>query len=148
MGAILNGKEWGNVLNAYHSSSNFAKLEMGWIDNQHIKDGKTTKGEVKVGILNNIAQSGRKLDTTEIEAIIDKYAGNDGIFSIEEYTNLKNDKTYKNFLNKNNVSPLYKKDKAETGGTAEKTIEDQNKTGLKALFNTIYEAIYSIVAGK
>lgn len=127
---FLNGEEWGDVIDAYHSSSNFAQLEMGWIDNQGIQDGILGKGEVKVGILNNIAQSGRKFDTTEIEAIVDKYAGDDGIFSVEEYTALKNDETYSTFLKENCVSPLYKKEEIE-----EKPVN--TKQSLKQTFKTI-----------
>lgn len=103
---FLNGQEWGNVLDAYHSSSGFAKLEMGWIDNGHIEDGKTTKGEVKVGLLSNLKEQGYNIDTTKIEAIVDKYAGNDGAFSVEEYMALKNDKTYSSFLYKYRTSPV------------------------------------------
>lgn len=103
---FLNGQEWGNVLDAYHSSSGFAKLEMGWIDNGHIEDGKTTKGEVKVGLLSNLKEQGYNIDTTKIEAIVDKYAGNDGTFSVEEYMALKNDKTYSSFLDKYHTSPI------------------------------------------
>jgi len=105
---FLNGEEWGNVINTYHSSSNFAKIEMGWIDNSRgmYKDGQVTKGEIKVGIFNDLMQRGIKIDTTEIEALIDKYAGEDGTFTVEEYTNLKKDKKYAEFLKKYNATPF------------------------------------------
>ena len=52
---FLNGQEWGAVLDAWHSSGKDAKLEMNWIDNAHgFPDKAVTKGEVKVGILNNL----------------------------------------------------------------------------------------------
>lgn len=135
---FLNGEEWGNVLDTWHSSSGRAKIEMSWIDNQGIKDGKTTKGEVKVGILKNIAQSGRKLDTEEIEAIIDKYAGDDGTFTLEEYTSLKNDEIYKNFLDENGVSPLYSNAQKDTDVQPEAGIF----TTIKNFFGNIFNALF------
>lgn len=78
---------------------------MSWIDNKHIKDGMTTKGEVKVGLLNSLNTKGYNINTTGIETIVDKYSGEDGTFSLEEYMALKNDDTYKTFLDKYNVSP-------------------------------------------
>lgn len=106
--AFLNGNEWRAVIDTYHSSSNFAKIEMDWVDNSRnsINDGKVTKGEVKVGILNNLAGKNINVDTTGIEALIDKYAGDDGTFTVEEYMKLKNDKQYKEFLNKYNITPF------------------------------------------
>ncbi len=105
---FLNGSEWGQVLDTYHSSSNFAKIEMGWIDQSknNFNDGKVTKGEVKVGIYNNLMKSNSKVDITLIDALIDKYAGEDGTFTTEEYTQLKNDPYYKNFMKQNNITPF------------------------------------------
>ena len=104
---FLNGDEWGNVLDAWHSSGSKAKLEMGWIDNAHIKDGITAKGEVKVGILNHLEKQGIDIQTMGLEAIIDKYAGDDGTFNLEEYRNLKNDPLYHDFIDKYNVAPWF-----------------------------------------
>ncbi len=105
---FLNGEEWGNVLDAYHSSSNFSKIEMGWIDNSEgmINDGQVTKGEVKAGIFNNLDIQNKRYYTAEIENLIDSYAGSDGAFTVEEYTALKNDPTYKDLLEKTNVRPF------------------------------------------
>lgn len=106
---FLNGKEWGAVLDAYHSSSNFAKIEMGWVDNSKNsnKDGTVTKSEVRLGITNNLANEGKiNVDTTEIEALIDKYAGEDGKFTVAEYVNLKSDPQYKAFLKEHQVTPF------------------------------------------
>lgn len=106
---FLNGEEWNEVIEAYNSSGKKAEIEMNWVDNRGIKDGKTTKGEVKVGILNNLQDNGYHIDTTEIEALIDKYAGNDGTFTLEEYQKMKSDKKYQEFIEKYNVTPWYQK---------------------------------------
>lgn len=106
---FLNGSEWGNVLDIWHNSSKMAELEMGWIDNASTSanDGFTTKGEVKVGILNNLMVNNKNVDTTEIEALIDQYAGADGTFTKEEYMALKSDPKYKAFLKEHNVVPFF-----------------------------------------
>lgn len=105
---FLNGNEWNAVLDAYHSSSNFSKIEMGWIENSShsVKDGVVSKGAVKAGLLNDLSRKNINIDTTGIEALIDKYAGEDGMFTVEEYIKLKNDKQYKEFLNKYHVVPF------------------------------------------
>lgn len=106
---FLNGQEWGAVLNAWHSSGKEAKIEMNWIDNAHgIPDKAVTKGEVKVGILNNLLARGVDIDTTEIEAVIDKYAGEDGTFTQKEYMALREDPAYKAILNQYGVTPWFK----------------------------------------
>jgi hypothetical protein len=106
---FLNGQEWGAVLDTWHSSGKDAKLEMGWIDKAHgIPDKAVTKGEVKVGILNNLLARGVDIDTTEIEAVIDKYAGEDGTFTHKEYMALREDPVYKDILNKYGVTPWFK----------------------------------------
>ena len=106
---FLNGQEWGAVLEAWHSSGKDAKLEMNWIDNAHgIPDKAVTKGEVKVGILNNLLARGVDIDTTEIEAVIDKYAGEDGTFTHKEYMALREDPAYKDIVNKYGVTPWFK----------------------------------------
>lgn len=105
---FLNGAEWDSVLDAWHSSGKKAELEMGWIDNAHIQDGAITKGEVKVGILNNLIANGINIDAAKIESLIDKYAGKDGTFTKSEYTALLNDPVYKNFVNKHGVRPWFK----------------------------------------
>lgn len=105
---FINGEEWGAVLDAWHSSSKKAQIEMNWIDNAHMPpDGKTTKGEVKVGILNNLESRGINVDTSSIEKLIDKYAGEDGIFTLEEYQQMKQDPEYKEFIEKYNVIPWF-----------------------------------------
>ena len=105
---FLNGEEWGVVLDQYHSSSNFAQLEMKWIDNTRgmFNDGKVTKGEVKVGLLNKVLEINPNFDTTNIEQLIDRYAGEDGTFTVEEYTAMKKDPEYKAFLNQFRVVPF------------------------------------------
>ena len=92
---------------AADSSEKKAELEMCWIDNSNLQDGSTTKGEVKVGILNNLYSNGIDISTKEIEAIIDKYAGQDGKFSVDEYQNLKNDPLYKSFIDEYNIEPWF-----------------------------------------
>ena len=67
-----------------------------------------TKGEIKVGILNNLLTNGVNIDTKEIEAIIDKYAGDDGTFTHKEYMALKEDPVYKDILNQYGVTPWFK----------------------------------------
>lgn len=106
---FLNGDEWGEVLDAYHSSSARSKIEMSWIDNSDgmLADGKTTKGEVKVGFLQNLANKGIDVDTTSFEKLIDEYAGEDGTFTVEEYTAMRNDPMYKAFTEKYNIAPYH-----------------------------------------
>ena len=106
---FLNGEEWDKVIEAYNSSGKKAQKEMEWVDNSGIKDGKTTKGEIKVGILNNLQDKGYRVDTTEIEALIDKYAGDDGTFTLEEYQKMKSDEKYQEFIEEYNVSPWYQR---------------------------------------
>lgn len=144
---FLNGDEWGDVLDAYHSSSGFAKLEMSWIDNKHIKDGMTTKGEVKVGLLNSLNTQGHNINTKGIEVIVDKYSGDDGTFSLEEYMALKNDDTYKTFLDKYNVSPYsdkpaYVTQESDNDKTI-KTAPDETKLS-KGFLNGIFDKLKSI----
>lgn len=110
---FLNGKEWGAVLDAWHSSGKKTELEMKWTDQAHIPDTNVTKGEVKVGILNNLLNNQRlfnakEVDTTQIEALINKYAGPDGTFTLEEFHQMKNDPMYKEFVERNNVVPWFK----------------------------------------
>ena len=105
---FLNGEEWGVVIDQYHSSSNFTKLEMKWIDNNNgmFSDGKVTKGEVKVGLLNKVLEINPNFDTSKIEKLIDKYAGEDGTYTVEEYTAMKSDPEYKAFLKQFQVVPF------------------------------------------
>lgn len=111
---FLNSNEWGQVLDTYHSSSNFAKIEMGWIDNSKgmIPDGQVTKGEVKVGLLNNLQNM--KLQQifdkqgigSRLEMLVNKYAGEDGVFTVKEYTAMKNDPEYKQITNDMHLVPF------------------------------------------
>ncbi|MBR1680730.1 hypothetical protein IJ707_02955, partial [bacterium] len=84
----LNSEEYGQILDEYHSSKEFSEIEMGWIENSQnsYQDGQVTKGEVKVDLLNRLPDG---VDGSEMEALIDKYAGQDGVFTVEEYTKLK-----------------------------------------------------------
>lgn len=82
-----------------------AEMEMSWIDDAHIKDGKLTKGEIKVGIRNSFVRKNPNADLTKLDAIIDKYAGDDGTFSKEEYMQLKNDPVYKKFVEQYGAHP-------------------------------------------
>ena len=102
---FINGDEWGQVLDIYHSSSGRAIQEMKWIDEAGIQDGSTTKGEIKVGIFNKLANTGKNIDTSEIELIIDDYAGDDGTFTVEEYMALKEDAEFKAFLEEHGIQP-------------------------------------------
>ena len=104
---FINGDEWGSVLDAWHNSSKKAELEMRWINNAHIEDGNVTKGELKVGIYNNLWKQGLDISTDSIESLIDEYAGDDGIFTEEEYMALKQDDEYKSFVEKYNVTPWF-----------------------------------------
>ena len=47
------------------------------------------------------------VDTKDIEKLIDKYAGEDGVFNKKEYMALKQDSTYKAFVEKYNVEPWF-----------------------------------------
>jgi hypothetical protein len=111
---FLNGKEWGQVLDAYHSSSNFAQLEMKWIDNSKgaYNDGNITKGEVKVGLFNSLektklpANCDKEAIRNKLEDIVEKYVGDDGVFTLEEYTKMKNDPEYKQLLKEYHLYPF------------------------------------------
>lgn len=111
---FLNGNEWGAVLDQYHSSSNFAKIEMGWVDKSKncFADGQCTKGEVKVGLLNNLDKMklpliyNKQAIGSRLEAIVDKYAGEDGTFTVAEYTAMKNDPEYKQLIKDFRLSPF------------------------------------------
>ena len=99
---FLNGNEWGAVLDQYHSSKNFAKIEIDLADKsmERFTDEEYTKGEIKVALLNNLQKTYlTSLDTEaigkRIEAIVDKYAGEDGRFTDAEFTAMKNDPEYK-----------------------------------------------------
>lgn len=104
---FLNGNEWGQFLDSYSSSSKCLKQEMQKIEQSQegFKDGLLSKGELKVGIINNLRKIAPFINTAMIESIIDKYAGQDGIFSVEEYAALKKDPCYDLFLKTFKVSP-------------------------------------------
>ena len=104
---FINSDEWGSVLDSWHSSGKMAKLEMSWIDKAHMEDGKATKGEMKAGLIQNLDANGIEIDTTELEELIDKYAGEDGTFTQEEYQKLKEDPKYQEYIEKYNISPWY-----------------------------------------
>ena len=98
----LNSEEYGKILDKYKSSTTFSEIEMDMIENSQdsFKDGKITKGEVKVDLLNRLPDG---VDGSKMEALIDKYAGKDGIFTVEEYTKLKNNPEFKAFLKEHNI---------------------------------------------
>lgn len=104
---FLNGNEWGQFLELHRSSSKSLKQEMQKIEQSQegFKDGLLSKGELKVGIINNLRKIAPFINTAMIESIIDKYAGQDGIFSVEEYAALKKDPCYDLFLKTFKVSP-------------------------------------------
>ena len=104
---FLNGNEWGQFLEVHRSSSKSLKQEMQKIEQSQegFKDGLLSKGELKVGIINNLRKIAPFINTAMIESIIDKYAGQDGIFSVEEYAALKKDPCYDLFLKTFKVSP-------------------------------------------
>jgi hypothetical protein len=109
---FLKGDEWEQVLDTFHSSSNFSKIEMGWIDDSRITDGKVTKGEVKVGLFKSLAKANiplicdKKAIMGRIETLVDKYAGKDGVFTVDEYTAMKNDTEYKQILKDYRIFPF------------------------------------------
>ena len=94
--------------------SNFAQIEMGWVDNSQncFPDGQCTKGEVKVGLLNNLQKMNlplvydKRVIGSRLEAIVDKYAGEDGTFTVAEYTAMKNDPEYKQIINDFHLVPF------------------------------------------
>ncbi len=102
---FLNGDEWDGVLDAWYSSGKMAEIEMNMIDNAHIKDGRVTKGEIKAGIFNNIISKNPNINTSELENIIDKYAGDDGTFSKDEYMQLRKDPLYDEITNQFGALP-------------------------------------------
>lgn len=120
---FINGAEWSAVMDAWHASTGKAKMEMQWIDaaQTSFHDGHVTKVEVKAGILNDLAYQGIDVDTQQIEALIDKYAGEDGTFTLEEYQKMKQDPKYKAFIEQYNVAPWF--DPFENS--------DENNTGFK-----------------
>ena len=111
---FLNGKEWGAVLEQEHSKSKFAEIEMGWIDRSknNIFDGQCTKGEVKTGLFNNLQNMNLPLVYDKeiikglLETLVDKYAGEDGTFTVAEYTALKNDPEYKQLIKEFHLIPF------------------------------------------
>ena len=105
---FLNGSEWNTVLDVWHASDKKAQLEMTWIDNAHSQDGQTTKGEIKVGIIQNLQAQNNNIDTTTIEALIDKYAGEDGTFTLKEYQAMKKDPEYKAFVEQHGAKPWFR----------------------------------------
>lgn len=107
---FLNGEEWDGVLEAWHSSGKKAKMEMSWIDKARHEDGKATKGEMKAGLIQNLYDQGIDIDTTLLEAVVDKYAGKDGTFTQEEYQKLKNDPIYRAYTQKFNITPWYRRE--------------------------------------
>lgn len=108
---FLNGKEWDTVMDAWHSSGVKAKLEMEWTDNAHHKDGSTTKGEVKAGLFNSAVSKLKQTPSgllQKINDIVEKYVGDDGIFSLTEYMQMKNDPEYKQLQSQYNMYPWFK----------------------------------------
>jgi len=103
---LINGKEWHSVLDTLKSTHTYSQWEMKQIDNSHIKDGLTTKGELKVSLFNQVLKSNPGTDFSEIEAIIDKYAGDDGTFTLSEYMALKNNPQYQAFIKKYHLTPF------------------------------------------
>ena len=137
---FLNGEEWGAVLKAWHSSSGKAKLEMAWIDQANsTKDGKVAQGEITSSLINNLIAQGKKLENLDNEKtfladIVAKYAGADGVFTLEEYQALKADKDYQEFVNKNHIVPWFKfatpenVKKTETKSETDKTSKLKTKS--------------------
>lgn len=110
---LINSKEWNAYLNVWHNSVGDANIEMEWIDSAHIKDGRTTKGEVKVGLFNSIAKDAPKLANklmSKIDNLVEKYVGDDGVFSIKEYMQMKNDPEYKQMELKTGMYPWFEDD--------------------------------------
>ncbi len=139
---FLNGNEWGAVLDRYHSSSNFAKIEMGWVDMSHIRDGQCTKGEVKDGLLNNLQKMELPLMYdkrgigTRLEAIVDKYAGEDGTFTVAEYTAMKNDPEYKLITKYFNLVPFDLTPKTNTGKPVDEKVFSQYCSTIEPFLNS------------
>lgn len=107
---FLNGKEWGRVLDDFNASSGRAKLEMSWIDQVHNNDGKVTIGEIGSSLWNNLVTNVHKPSESQhkfITETLKKYAKDDGIFSLEEYQALKQDKEYETFIQKNDLTAWY-----------------------------------------
>ena len=121
---FLNGDEWNSVLswldevdNAFYGEVETQKdalklsqdekqelrQEMNFIEQDYYNDGVLSKGEFTVHILNDLFQRGVDVDTSEIETLIDKYAGKNGSFGAKEYYLLKQDETFKNFLQNTNT---------------------------------------------
>ena len=106
---FLKGKKWAKVTKAYQSSSNYISAEMSQIDQSCQADGNCTTDEVKAVIINAIKTINPDADCSKIEKwekiekIIDKCAGDDGIFTPEEYAKLKNKSKYAKFLKKYNI---------------------------------------------
>jgi len=75
-------------------------------------DGKVTKGEVKVGLLNNLQKMNlplvydKEAIGSRLEALVDKYAGEDGTFTVAEYTAMKNNPEYKQIIKDLHLVPF------------------------------------------
>lgn len=111
---FLKGKAWGKVLKTYHSTSDYIISEMDMIDHLETSktDGKCTKDEVKAMITDSVKAADPDFDSStnkkfkKIEKIIDKFAGDDGIFTAEEYAKLKNKSKYAKFVKEYNIEPF------------------------------------------
>lgn len=100
---FLNSEEWSKVIDTHKQSSNYAEIEMGWVDNNQTKDSVVTSVEVKAEIYSKFARTHASEDSSILKIVselIDKYAGSDNKFTKEEYINMLKDSTYSNFMKK------------------------------------------------
>ena len=100
---FLNGEEWTKVIDTHHQSSNYAEIEMGWVDNNQKKDSVVTSTEVKAELYVKFAKAHSEEDGSIIKTIcdlVDKFAGSDSKFTKEEYTKMLKDSTYAEFMKK------------------------------------------------
>lgn len=104
---FINGSEWKAVLDVWHSSSKKAEMEMSWIDDVHINDGQVTKGEIKSGLFNNLRQNNVNMNFSFLENLIDMFAGKDGVFTTEEYMQMKKNPMYKMMTEQYNAVPWF-----------------------------------------
>ncbi|MBQ3642352.1 hypothetical protein II906_10590, partial [bacterium] len=109
---FLNGPEWGAVLDQFHSSSNWASFQMSWIkiSNEMDRNVDVTKDIVTKGLLSNLKKnysSDNQFNSVSnrLKALVEKYAGKDGVFTVKEYTAMLNDSEYKQLIDKYHLTP-------------------------------------------
>ena len=92
---------------------NYVKIHLQRNDKEYGNgDGKVTIGEIGSSLWNNLVTNVHMPSESQhkfITETLKKYAKDDGTFSLEEYQALKQDKEYKTFIQKNDLTAWYKR---------------------------------------